>query len=325
MDVTLVAFESLGVRSMCTFVETDEISILIDPSAACHTGHGLKPHPAEYEALLRKRAEMLRLAQRADAIVTSHYHLDHSTPLRTDLQTTFSTREYADQIYRGKRLFCKDPLRNVEPRQRERGRLFRSRYSKHSMFRVADGGHFEFGETELSFSPALWHGKEGTQQGFVIGTCVRDGNQTLVHGSDVQLLNGGCVDWMIGCKPSLAVAAGPPIFDESRVSKDDRRFSSQLLGRLCEAIPRVVVDHHLLRSDDWTGFIVESGSAAECAATFRGEPVDALESRRKELFAEDPPDTGFYTELARGSIPSALREMLHDLGSEEVYRTCLEA
>ena len=101
MDVRLVAFESLGVRSMCTHIETPDISLLIDPSVACHDRHGLKPHPREYALLLRKRAEILRLAKDADIIVTSHYHLDHLSRRLDDLLTTFSTATIADMTYSG--------------------------------------------------------------------------------------------------------------------------------------------------------------------------------------------------------------------------------
>ena len=46
-----LAAESLGVRSMCTYVETPDLRILIDPGVSLGPRFGLLPHPKEYEAI----------------------------------------------------------------------------------------------------------------------------------------------------------------------------------------------------------------------------------------------------------------------------------
>ncbi|MDI6904455.1 MAG: hypothetical protein QMD13_03040 [Candidatus Bathyarchaeia archaeon] len=47
-----LAFDSFGVRSMATFVETDDLRILIDPRVFLTPGsYGLEPHPLEWERL----------------------------------------------------------------------------------------------------------------------------------------------------------------------------------------------------------------------------------------------------------------------------------
>jgi len=327
MDIKLVAFESMGVRSMCTFVRTPELAVLIDPSAACHGRSGLKPHPVEYEALIRKRSEMLALCQQADAVVTSHYHLDHLSPLRTDLVTTLSTKAFADRAYSGKILFCKDPDRNVTDQQGERGRDFHRAYSgKASAFETADGRDFVFGKTRISFSPALWHGKEGTVQGYVVGACIDDGEERMVHASDVQLLNRGCVDWMLANKPQLAVVAGPPIFDSERVQGPEMDLSMGLLRRLAKGIPNVIVDHHLLRSVDWRSYLRAAGDLGDgvhCAADGRGVPVLEYEARRQELYDREKVDEEFHQDLERGRMPNRLRPVVEEAGMREVYKAAL--
>ena len=41
-----LAFDSFGVRSMATFVETDDLKVLIDPGVAlAPVRYGLEPHP----------------------------------------------------------------------------------------------------------------------------------------------------------------------------------------------------------------------------------------------------------------------------------------
>lgn len=45
-----LAFDSFGVRSMATFVETDDLRILIDPGVSLMPSrYGLEPHLLEWE------------------------------------------------------------------------------------------------------------------------------------------------------------------------------------------------------------------------------------------------------------------------------------
>jgi predicted metallo-beta-lactamase superfamily hydrolase len=327
MEVRLVAFESLGVRSMCTLVRTSDLTLLIDPSAACSQREGLRPHPLEFEEIVRKRAEILSLSREADVIVTSHYHLDHLSPSETELSHTFATRKFANVLYKEKVLLCKDPVANVSRRQGERGRYFQRHYSKKARrYEIADGKELVFGETKVSFSPALWHGKEGSVQGCVVGTCVDDGSQKVAHSADVQLLNPGCVDWMLEQEADLAIAAGPPIFIKERVSDQDRAYSLGLLSRLTEGVPEVVVDHHLLRAPNWREFLDGLGDArprAKCAAEREGKKVATHESNRHALYEREQPDPDFHEVLQRGKVPNRLRSIVYETGMEDIYETPL--
>lgn len=80
MKVTPLAFESLGVRSMATLIQTDQ-NILIDPGTSLGPKRfGLPPWKTEFEALYETRASIQKHAQLADIITISHYHHDHFTP-----------------------------------------------------------------------------------------------------------------------------------------------------------------------------------------------------------------------------------------------------
>jgi predicted metallo-beta-lactamase superfamily hydrolase len=69
---------------MCTFVETTDVKILIDPGAALGPRFRLLPHPEEYNALRDSRQRIHEYSRRADLLIISHYHHDHFTPNFTD-------------------------------------------------------------------------------------------------------------------------------------------------------------------------------------------------------------------------------------------------
>src|SRR5213593_2633230 len=53
--VTPLAYESLGVRGMCTLLETKEVGILADAGVAMGPRFRLMPHPIEYKARAKAR------------------------------------------------------------------------------------------------------------------------------------------------------------------------------------------------------------------------------------------------------------------------------
>ena len=61
MRVMPLAADSLGVRSMATYVEAGALRLLIDPGATlAPRRYGLDPAPAEEEALARARLRIAR-------------------------------------------------------------------------------------------------------------------------------------------------------------------------------------------------------------------------------------------------------------------------
>jgi len=60
IKITPLAAESFGVRSMCTLVETPDVTILLDAGISlCPFRFGLPPHPLEFRTIsfLRRRIE----------------------------------------------------------------------------------------------------------------------------------------------------------------------------------------------------------------------------------------------------------------------------
>ncbi|HHH80168.1 MAG TPA: MBL fold metallo-hydrolase, partial [Thermoplasmatales archaeon] len=81
MKIVPVASDSLGVRSMATYVETKDCKIFIDPSAALGPSrYGLPPHPVELEMLDETKKRIAEIAKGCDVLVISHYHYDHYDP-----------------------------------------------------------------------------------------------------------------------------------------------------------------------------------------------------------------------------------------------------
>ncbi|HDJ38475.1 MAG TPA: MBL fold metallo-hydrolase, partial [Methanosarcinales archaeon] len=81
MEITPLAFDSFGARSMATVIETDDLSILIDPGVALGPSrHRLPPHPLEIKRERELWQDINDHAARADVLVVSHYHYDHHNP-----------------------------------------------------------------------------------------------------------------------------------------------------------------------------------------------------------------------------------------------------
>jgi len=131
--VVPLAAESLGVRSMCTFVETPDVKVLVDAGVSLGPFRlGFPPHPREYKALKAARKRIADAARKAEVVTISHYHFDHHTPSYTDWFLHWSSDEAARQIYEGKVVLAKSYRDNVNFSQRHRGWVFAHTGGKHA-------------------------------------------------------------------------------------------------------------------------------------------------------------------------------------------------
>src|SRR4030043_2009232 len=126
IKVTPLAAESFGVRSMCTYVETPDVKILLDAGVSlCPSRFGLPPHPKEVEAINDCRKKIRSAAEKADLVTLSHYHFDHHTPSFEDrLSQWTEPTETARQIYQDKTVLIKNPKENITYSQRQRAWMF---------------------------------------------------------------------------------------------------------------------------------------------------------------------------------------------------------
>jgi len=304
IDVVPLAFESLGVRSMCTYVETPDIKILLDAGVSLGPRrYGLSPHPKEYEALREKRETMLRVAEKVDAVTVSHYHFDHQTPSYTDWAYNWSSAEIADKIYTGKLVFAKSYRSYVNFSQRRRGWLFaKTSGRKAERLEVADGRSFRFGDTNVIFSRPVVHGEENSDLGWIVMTTVEHNEEErFLFASDVQgPMSDETLDIILAERPHLIVIGGPPLYLAEMVRQESMDRAFENLQKIVEVVPNTILDHHLLRDEGWRTkaqriFDVASrtGHGVFTGAEFAGEENRLLESQRTKLYEDYPPSQEF--------------------------------
>ncbi len=302
--VTPLAAESLGVRSMCTYVETPDVKILLDAGASLGPSRwGLPPHPREYKALAECRERISRAAEKTDVITISHYHFDHHTPSFTDWFCNWSSAEIAREIYEGKIVLAKSHRSKINYSQRRRGWMFRKTAGKHARkVEQADGRTFEFGETRLKFSEPVFHGIKNTSLGWVLMTTIHYGGERMLLASDVEgPIYNSTVEMILGEAPDLLIIGGPPLYlagfkvDETYIQQGMKN-----LEELVKNIPTTLLEHHILRDKGWREAcqsVFDTASKRShrvlTAAEFLKKENNLLECRRRELFEMEPPGSEF--------------------------------
>ncbi len=221
MKVQPIAFESFGVRGMATYVETDDLKMIMDPGSALGPRFKLEPHEREYAALYKSREEILSLAEDADLLSISHYHFDHFVPNFENWKFIWSSPEMAEKLYKDKVILAKDISENINASQRKRGYMFRKKNLDFAEeIRVADGQEVEFDSTKLRFSEPVYHGPEGTKLGFSLILTVETPNFNLVHAPDVQgPMYKESLDYILSQEPDLLIIGGPPTYISFKLEK----------------------------------------------------------------------------------------------------------
>jgi len=291
MKIVPLAFESMGVRSMATFIETDQ-KILIDPGTSIAPKRfGFPPWKDEFDALHETRARVQEYAAKSDILTISHYHHDHFTPFDLGRYLDSSSR-YAEEMYQDKELFIKHPSENINKSQHKRARLFLKNLKSLGIrdIHYADGNSFQAGDTLLKFSEPIPHGKKGSRLGFVITTTIEWEGEKFMHASDVQgPLYEGAKNLILAEKPDILILSGAPIYLEGfALEKSDIVQAQENLMEISLEIPRIVVDHHLLRDLRCFDYIKKvkekSNSEIMVASELLGKEPYLLEARRREFY-----------------------------------------
>lgn len=281
MKVIPISFDSMGVRSMCTFIETD-IKIIIDPSAALGPNrYRLPPHELELKALAYYKKKIHELAINAEALIISHYHYDHYDP--------------NEDFYENKMLFIKHPKKYINASQKRRASLFLERIGEYN---IADSHEFSVGKTRLKFSPPVKHGDKHTKLGWVVMTCVEYKGKRFIHTSDTQ--GPGTKEaslWIIQENPDIIFIGGPPTYMTGwRVSSEAMKNSLHNCINVINQtdVKLVVLDHHILRDKNYTRYFEviekETGLKPITAAEFLGKQPLTLEANRRDLFVGKVPE-----------------------------------
>ncbi len=290
LNIIPLAFESMGVRSMATLVETDQ-KILIDPGTSLGPKRfGFPPWKTEFEALYETRSRIQKYAKTADIVTISHYHHDHYTPFSLGRYLD-SNPHYAEEIYRDRRLFIKNPTSSINQSQKKRAReLLDDLKELNCEVNYADGESYKIGDTVMEFSNPLPHGPLGSKLGYVTTLTIRWKGESLMHASDVQgPIYERTKELILNENPDTLILSGPPLYLLGfALEKQDVEKARVNLIEIAQEIPRVVVDHHLLRDLRYSDFIEsikkESKNEILVASELIGKEPYLLEARRKELY-----------------------------------------
>ncbi|MDI6887960.1 MAG: MBL fold metallo-hydrolase [Candidatus Thermoplasmatota archaeon] len=279
MKVIPIAADSLGVRSMATYVETKELKIFIDPGAALGPSrYGLPPAKEEWQALDKAYQEIDRVAKLCDVLIISHYHYDHHDP--------------NSDFYKGKKVFAKNRLENINLSQKERGKYFEERVIEKCELVYCDSQEFEFKNLKIKFSEPFYHGVERTRLGFVLMTSIEENNKfKFLYTSDVQgPVSKRCCEYIIKEKPDLLYVDGPPtLFLGWKFSYKNLEVAIENLLRIIKELNcEIILDHHLLRDlryKELLSRVYAKGNVKSCAE-YLGVALNMLEARRKELWSK---------------------------------------
>lgn len=264
---------------MATYVEAGDLGILIDPGATLAAARwGLPPAEAEWEALRRANDRISAYATRARLVFVSHYHEDH---FRSDPVT-----------YVGRTVLAKDPRRMIAGMQARRGLALWKALDGQASVESADGWRRRDGAVELSVSPPLPHGVDGTTLGYVIALVVSDvvQRERFVFASDVQgPLSAVAAAWLIQQRPTLLYLSGPPSYVERDLPDGAVRRGVDHLRRVLDATGcRVIMDHHALRDAGFAArfeALWSTGRVVTAAGHLGVEPTP-LEARRRVLWSD---------------------------------------
>lgn len=277
MKTTLLFSDSLGVRSLSAHIQTQDISIIIDPSAALGPKrYGLPPHQLELEVLQHAKKVIRNSASQSQIHIISHYHYDHYDPY--------------EEFYFGKTLLVKDPKHNINKSQQKRGTDFYKAVKDNCTFVAADNTTHQFDDTTISFSEPMPHGPDETRLGTVLMSTITDNESILVHASDVQgPISAKPTDYIIKTNPNLLILDGPPtIFLGWKLSQDNLTCAFGNLEKILdETSAHIIYDHHNTRDKKYHHYhkdiLTKYPKRIQTYAEYQGKDNLFLEAQRKEL------------------------------------------
>jgi predicted metallo-beta-lactamase superfamily hydrolase len=280
MKVLPIAFDSLGVRSMATYVETGDVRIVIDPGVSVSPDrYSLPPHRIELDRRREMLAAIKHWASVADIVIITHYHYDHHNP-------------DDEGLYKEKEVFLKHPRESINQSQKQRAEALLAMIEPCAKaINIADGREFTFGNTNIAFSKPVLHGLSA-RLGYVIEVFIAE-KEKFLFTSDVHgLLDTAAIDFIMEKSPDTIILDGPATYLlGSHYKKSHITQSINNIKHILQKTPvkELIIDHHLLRDLNWADYLHELHELGKdvkvcSAAAYLGKPEDILEAKRKELY-----------------------------------------
>jgi hypothetical protein len=289
-------------------VTTPDVSILLDPGCSLgpRKGHEI-PHPLEYKKLHEVTSRILAASRRCPRLFISHYHHDHYKPRLIDEVYIHTSNSLTRDLYDAKELYIKSQQQHIGRNQEARSRYFKQSVSRLvTTIHDADFQRFTFGDTTVDFSHPVPHGEPGTKLSHVIIARVSFQNEHFVFAPDVQgPVVADTVKFILDTPVDLLFAGGPPFYLSGSLQSFPFEAARQLLVKMHEAIPVIVLDHHCCRDvASYEGYIKDVKLVASdlaktrhhvitSAAGFMNTEPAFLESSRDVLFVQQPPSDDF--------------------------------
>ena len=286
MKIMPLAADSMGSRSMATYIETSERTLLIDPGATVGPlRYGHPPHALE-EFQLKKHLDRIELyAESAQIIILTQFEREHFNPDRLD-------------IYKDKVVFVKNPNKHVRHQERSNAFVLLNHLAGNSKeIFYAEDRQFKIGALSLTFSdPACVD--SGNTTTYPMAVSITEGESRFLFSSErLGNLDPSFRQFLIEQNPDTVYLDGPAAY----IKQSDTQMTSwpefkenieQILSEI--RIRHLIIDHHFARDTHWLERLAvlqiigrEFGTEVCSAAAFRGVPPDPLESRRQMLYEND--------------------------------------
>ncbi|MCL2135654.1 MAG: hypothetical protein FWH37_08970 [Candidatus Bathyarchaeota archaeon] len=305
INITPLAAESFGVRSMCTHIKTPDISIILDAGISlCPWRYNLPPHPIEFKTIKTLREKIAKVADKTQIITISHYHYDHHTPTFEDWIVNWTTyAETARQIYQDKTIFVKNPKENINSSQQERAKVFLKTSANYvKTLHQADNKTVTYGNTRLFFSKPVPHGEDNSAIGQVIMVTIEYENERFMFAPDVQgPISNHTQQIILKTQPTVLMLGGPPFYLAGfRINDASIQNAVNNLKDIVKVVPLTILEHHTLRDECFKQKLDPVKICADCAghelltsAEFIGIENRFLEANRKNLYKRFPPSEKF--------------------------------
>jgi hypothetical protein len=268
---------------MATYVETDDLNILIDPGVSLGPKrYKLPPHQIELDRRDLLWEDVKEHADLADVLIITHYHYDHHDPNEISL-------------YEEKILYIKDPKKDINKSQYGRAAHFLNNIDERPKFvRIADGNEYKHGLTTIRFSKPVYHGTN-SRLGYVVEVSISCKGEKIIHTSDVEGPSmEDQVRFIIEEDPRIVILDGPMTYMLGyRYSKESLERSIENMIRIIDetSVETIMPEHHFMRDLNYKERIKpvyehadEKGVQIITAAEYIGREIEMLEARRKELY-----------------------------------------
>ena len=284
MKISVLACESLGVRSLCCSVSTKKHHIIIDPGIALDRQRfQLSPHPFQIARCHQLKHQILTELKQADFVIVSHYHGDHC-PILDALPYQLSFKEISSELQdelSSQTWFGKDELNLNDHMQNRKHNL--ELFLK-NRFIIPKSKK----DTYISFSSSVPH---GTHPSSVMMCRIQDENVTFVYGSDIHFFHPATIEQIVDWEPDVLLSSGPPIY-LPMIKKKMIDTATKNIIALSQSIPMMILDHHLCRSIKGIQLIRKLDQKTRnricTGADFMKKTPLYLEAKRKELYADMP-------------------------------------